>query len=208
MIDVLLMYGVFILYFLIPLIPAVVIYKLFPKTEVTASGPLSGLNIKTKGAFAAYIIALIFGIFIINKTINTIEMGIKQKNEKIDYLWQVKTNLKVVQDDSTITNETSRQLLDKITVAFDPAPNWNRNSDDGYISYVPNSLIEGNVTLTYSGDQCETKKINPNASNYKKDIEKKEITIGDLMINKTKMKVDTYKHTDTTQQTSPPPNIK
>jgi hypothetical protein len=39
-----------------PLIPAVLIYRLFPDTKVTAHGPLAGLTVRAGGAFAAYVI--------------------------------------------------------------------------------------------------------------------------------------------------------
>lgn len=205
--EVLFMFGVFILYFLVPLIPAVVIYKLFPDTKVSAKGPFSGLNINTTGAFSAYIIALISGIFIINNTIEVIKTYQKQKTEEIDFFWQVKSNLKIIEDDSVlVTNETSNQILDKIQVNLQPTPNWYRNSDDGYIVYVPNSLIKGNVTIAYTASQCETKKINPNSSNYKRDAERKEILIGNIYLRKTKRPINTYALSDTLTPVSPPQN--
>ncbi|ROZ63401.1 hypothetical protein [Ramlibacter sp. WS9] len=42
-----------------PLIPAVLIYRLFPDTKVSAQGPLSNLTIRAGGAFAAYIIVFL-----------------------------------------------------------------------------------------------------------------------------------------------------
>jgi hypothetical protein len=43
----------------LPLIPAVVIYALFPNTTVVASGPLSGLTLKSSGAFSVYIVVFL-----------------------------------------------------------------------------------------------------------------------------------------------------
>jgi hypothetical protein len=39
-----------------PLVPAVLIYWLFPDTKVSAEGPLSGLTVRAGGAFAAYLV--------------------------------------------------------------------------------------------------------------------------------------------------------
>lgn len=50
------MYILFILFFLVPLVPSILIYKWFPDIKVSASGSFSGLNLNTSGAFAAYII--------------------------------------------------------------------------------------------------------------------------------------------------------
>lgn len=56
----------------IPLVPAVVIYRLFPDTKVGLSGPLQGLTVKAGGAFAAYIITLIVVFPFINKMYDTV----------------------------------------------------------------------------------------------------------------------------------------
>ena len=44
---------------LLPLVPAILIYLIFPKTQTRVQGPLSGLSIRASGAFAAYFIVLI-----------------------------------------------------------------------------------------------------------------------------------------------------
>ena len=44
---------------LLPLVPAVLIYLIFPRTEVGLAGPFSGLTIRASGAFAAYFIVLL-----------------------------------------------------------------------------------------------------------------------------------------------------
>lgn len=43
----------------LPLIPAVLIYRLFPNTSVVANGPLSGLTLKSSGAFSVYIVVFL-----------------------------------------------------------------------------------------------------------------------------------------------------
>jgi hypothetical protein len=53
------------LYLLLPLVPTIVIYKLFPTTTVTVSGPLSNLTINATGAFAAYVVTVLLGTFIV-----------------------------------------------------------------------------------------------------------------------------------------------
>ncbi|MNB96713.1 hypothetical protein D3C75_439220 [compost metagenome] len=53
------MIGLYALWVCGPLIPAILIYILFPETKVVASGPLSTLSIRATGAFAAYLIVFI-----------------------------------------------------------------------------------------------------------------------------------------------------
>lgn len=43
----------------LPLIPATLIYRLFPKTSLELKGPFKGLTLNASGAFAAYMIILI-----------------------------------------------------------------------------------------------------------------------------------------------------
>jgi|HubBroStandDraft_4_1064222.scaffolds.fasta_scaffold103698_2 hypothetical protein len=65
---VLLSISVYALYVLLPLIPSVIIYKMFPETKVTAEGSISNWKIKSGGAFAAYVVVVLLGHFIIDQT--------------------------------------------------------------------------------------------------------------------------------------------
>ncbi|MEY3107246.1 MAG: hypothetical protein RIT35_1424, partial [Pseudomonadota bacterium] len=47
------------LYVLLPMIPSIVIYRLFPDTKVALSGPISNLTLKSTGAFSAYIVVVV-----------------------------------------------------------------------------------------------------------------------------------------------------
>lgn len=42
-----------------PLVPAILIYVIFPDTKVVAQGPLAGLTFKATGAFAAYVVTFL-----------------------------------------------------------------------------------------------------------------------------------------------------
>lgn len=64
------LYGAYVL---LPVIPAVIIYKHFPDTSVGAKGILGGLKINATGAFGAYIITCLLGVFIIKKALVFIE---------------------------------------------------------------------------------------------------------------------------------------
>ena len=46
---------------LLPLIPAIFIFKIFPDTKVSIKGPLSQFALNSTGAFAAYIITFFLG---------------------------------------------------------------------------------------------------------------------------------------------------
>jgi membrane protein implicated in regulation of membrane protease activity len=48
--------GIHLLWILAPLIPAVLIYWLFPSTTIAVNGPLAALSVKATGAFAGYLV--------------------------------------------------------------------------------------------------------------------------------------------------------
>jgi hypothetical protein len=58
-VAILALVGAHILWVLLPLAPALLIYWLFPNTPVAVSGPLSGLTVRTGGAFGAYLVVLL-----------------------------------------------------------------------------------------------------------------------------------------------------
>ena len=45
--------GLYVMWVMLPLVPAILTFKLFPKTTVTASGPFAGFTVNASGAFAA-----------------------------------------------------------------------------------------------------------------------------------------------------------
>ena len=57
--EILALAGIVTLWVLLPLIPAVLIYWLFPGNAVAISGPLAGLTVKASGAFAGYLIVFV-----------------------------------------------------------------------------------------------------------------------------------------------------
>jgi hypothetical protein len=54
----------------LPLLPAILIYRLFPDTAVAVSGPLAKLTFKATGAFGAYLIVFFTIIPIVNPMFN------------------------------------------------------------------------------------------------------------------------------------------
>lgn len=51
----------YLAFLLVPIIPAIIIYKMFPATQVGANGVLGNLKINATGAFAAYLITAMLG---------------------------------------------------------------------------------------------------------------------------------------------------
>jgi hypothetical protein len=60
-------FSLYVLFVLLPLVPAVLIFWLFPDGKVSVTGPFQGLTVNATGAFAAYIIVGLLGFFIIRQ---------------------------------------------------------------------------------------------------------------------------------------------
>ena len=75
MVDLAVVYSfcLYILYVLLPVIPALIIFKLFPDAKVSVSGPLQNLTINASGAFGAYVVTVALGFFLVNHVQTEIE---------------------------------------------------------------------------------------------------------------------------------------
>jgi hypothetical protein len=58
----------YVLYILLPVGPAVIIYRLFPETKVALHGPFQNFTLNATGAFAAYIVTAGLGYFLVVDT--------------------------------------------------------------------------------------------------------------------------------------------
>jgi hypothetical protein len=58
---------------LLPLVPSVLIYLIFPKSQTGLSGPFAGLTIRASGAFAAYFLVLLATFPLLNRQNNNLE---------------------------------------------------------------------------------------------------------------------------------------
>lgn len=82
----------------LPLLPAVLIYRLFPNTSVTTSGPLANLTINASGAFAAYLIVFLITMPMANSIKNAIGGAIRPS-------WEIHGQVKLVDEGKTILRE-------------------------------------------------------------------------------------------------------
>jgi hypothetical protein len=61
--------GLLAVWVLLPLLPAILTFRLFPQTSVAVSGPFANLTVRAGGAFAAYLIVLAATYLFLVKTI-------------------------------------------------------------------------------------------------------------------------------------------
>ena len=75
----------------LPLVPAILIYRSFPDTQVVASGPLAGLTVKASGAFAAYLVVFLLIFALVNPIKDVIGSGMRP-------FWEIRGNVKLVDE--------------------------------------------------------------------------------------------------------------
>jgi len=110
-VTVIFSFVLYIFYVLLPMVPAIVIYRLFPDTKIATKGTLSNLNINTTGAFAGYIITVVLGYFLIQ---NTHQLIAQISNP----YWTVTAKVELQNEDGT--SRSGVGLVDTLEVLIAP----------------------------------------------------------------------------------------
>jgi len=127
-VSVILSFTLYVLYVLLPMIPSIVIYRMFPDTRVSATGILSNLNFKTTGAFAAYVVTVFLGFFLVQNTHHLIA-------QISSPAWTLKTKVELLNHDGSAY--ANRNLLETLVVSIDPK--LQRVNGDEVILSLPGS---------------------------------------------------------------------
>jgi hypothetical protein len=113
--------GLLLIWVALPLLPAILIYKLCPDGNVGLSGPLANLTVKASGAFAGYLIVLLVTFPVEQKISENVE-GWK-KNIPHQF-WTVEVPIEFMRSDGkSIQNSNNiSKLLQSMKVETDPVP--------------------------------------------------------------------------------------
>lgn len=111
-IAIILSFILYVLYVLLPMIPAIVIYRMFPDTKVGIKGPLRSLTINATGAFAAYVITVFLGYFLVQNTHNLI-------GGMVISTWTISARVSLQESENKPINNPGK-LLDALNVTFKP----------------------------------------------------------------------------------------
>jgi hypothetical protein len=134
----------------LPLLPATVIYKLFPNTMVSADGPLSGLTVRTTGAFSVYIIVFLCMVPFVYRTFDAI-------SNLTSPSW-------TIQGQIILKGSDGRDIVDQSTIKkmiVTLEPNLVGTSGDEFTVKVPE--IEHRIpTLTFSVGDLGSKVVDVN----------------------------------------------
>jgi uncharacterized membrane protein (GlpM family) len=106
--------GIYVIWVALPLMPAILIYRLFPSTTVAVSGPLAHLTVKAGGAFAAYLIIFAATYFFVQKMTEEAIVSLKRQ------VWTI--NAEVVIKDENGKDINARAIFESAIVKTEPNP--------------------------------------------------------------------------------------
>ena len=101
----------YVLWVCVPMIPAVLIYALFPKQQIGVKGPLGSLTVSATGAFAAYIIVFALAYPIVKNDENTVAGMVRA-------VWTVEADVKLVDEND---QEVAPSWLKALSVELHPS---------------------------------------------------------------------------------------
>ncbi len=194
------LYGmlIYVLYVVMPLLPSIIIYKLFPNTSVGANGVLGNLKINATGAFAAYIITVILGHYVIKQNLDFV-----RKIDKTN--WEIKSKVEFVDTDGNLLKEVSDlDLKNKLIIKTTPDYNVKNLNGIVFIAYAKGELPK--VTFSYPGYEPKLMDLDAKDESIIKDFAENKIDLGTIRLVKQRQKFDASKfENDTIIQPNPVP---
>jgi hypothetical protein len=103
--------GVLVVWFVLPLIPAILLYKLFPDQKLTAAGVLANFKVNAAGAFAGYLVLFAAMVPFVNETYNVVGAFLHP-------YWTLSGQIKIIDKDGREIHH--QDLFQKIRVRTQP----------------------------------------------------------------------------------------
>jgi hypothetical protein len=170
--PIVLSFILYALYVLLPLVPTVVIYRMFPNTAVAVSGPLANFSVNATGAFAAYIVTVLLGWFLVSEVADMI-----RTRERVS--WNVTGKLVLTDPsggDMAGDSQKRKDLLKLLQVTVVPPQFW--STEDAIVAKTTLNEREP-TTLTYTIPHFGSTDRTPNRQNASWDYVTHEVTFHD-----------------------------
>ena len=103
--------GLIAIWVMLPLVPAILIYRLFPSTAVAVSGPFANLTVRASGAFAAYLVIFAGTYILVNRAYEEVS-GFQHP------AWRLKGHIVLVDKDGREVR--AENILRNINIRTDP----------------------------------------------------------------------------------------
>jgi len=166
----------YVLAIIVPLIPSILIYKLFPDTKVGARGILGNLKINATGAFAAYII--ISTMYIVNvQKVQEIIMG------SSDQTWTIKSKMVFLDTNGKPMSGDLDKMVDLTDITFKPDIFDSKNAD------LVKFKVWGrgrDIVITFSQDNFKAKTfdLETTEDDVKFDDDNRTVNLGTVTLKK------------------------
>jgi hypothetical protein len=143
----------YITHVLVPIIPAAIIYKMFPSDKIGIKGILQGLKINATGAFAAYVIVFLLGFFTVDKTLCLISGLSKQS-------WEVRAEVSFVDKEHRDLDEVDLERMNR-EMRVDVRPDKKSVTRENMCFLLPRFEDGMTVTIGIEGFVPVSKQIDP-----------------------------------------------
>ena len=185
LISVLLSFALYLVYFLVPLIPSILIYRIFPETSVVASGSFSNFKVNSSGAFAAYLVTLVISINALSDT----EKRILEIKNPTEATWTIIGNLELRDSENELVDQPN--LFDVLEVSVKPDIFMSANGDIHFKipgtqgATLPKRMITLDVKGFGRGKINLTNETTFTSDSVSVDYENKKIIFSDPIVIKT-----------------------
>jgi hypothetical protein len=186
---------IYLVFVLVPLIPAIVIYKIFPETTVGASGLLGNLKVNATGAFAAYLVVVVAGTFII---VNIQKLATEYVTDSTT--WKVDSKV-IFYDKSDNGWTVSDRITDdsvqrKLDVRSNPDYSMKTLNSVVFMTYYKDRQTR--VTYSYPGYVSQVKRLDEDS--FKIDYANRTIFLGTIELRQV---VQAYTNNSVIQANAP-----
>jgi hypothetical protein len=161
-----LLFVMFGITLLVPIIPAVIIFKLFPSDKIRIKGTLSNFTINATGGFAAYVFTVVLGFYMLLKFPDIIN-GITDTQQSM----QFKAKLVFKNTDGNVIDAPSYEELKKMVIKYEP--DIHQNDRDSLRLEMPSGYT-GNLIVSLPGFETNVCFLDKNNLNNKDIVLKKE----------------------------------
>lgn len=156
---------------IVPLVPTILIYKLFPNNTIAVDGPFAGLTVKATGAFAGYLIIFFLMYLKLDGIYNRIA-DFKPES------WTLLGNVELRDSNGKplVSDDYFRRLV------IETRPSWYKADKYGLEVKLRSGLGEAHPKIVVRIDNFGAKIIDPNMENEKKDTFRKVIDLKPIVI--------------------------
>jgi len=171
----------YLIYVLIPLIPAILIYKIFPETKVGTRGVWGQLKINASGAFAAYLTVIVVGYFIIQNIQKLINASSADNTS-----WFVKSHVVLLEKQGDTFVKSSKMTDDSLKMKLDVKSTPDYSQKNLAEVSLPTYYKDGYSTITfaYPGYESQIRILNPDSVKF--NFEQRTIDLGKIELKEVK----------------------